>query len=282
MRSFGIIFALIALFSGCAAIKSGELKNLEGILTETPVQFFYPSQGGRIEGYLLRPEGTGPFPLAVLLHGHSFRRVGATRVLPVAERLTEELCYATLAISLPGYGESSLTGNDSDRELIKKIVVDGVAGVRGLTWIDGSRTLLYGFSRGAVFAAAMAGALPDLRGLVLHSGAYDLPRLYQETESPWVRSSLNPNGEVQPALFSILPEATTWSAPTLILHGANDRMIPANQALLLSDRLRTLAKPHRAVIFPDAGHRLPPDRVKNEVLSFLKQNVGTACAVSGP
>lgn len=263
---------------GC--IQTVPLRNLAASPAGTTIQFFYESQGGKAEAYLIRPEGSGPFPLMVLLHGDSLVRAGAQRVIPVAEQLSRELCYASLAISLPGYGSTEI-GGDSDRNIIAGVVLDGIAQVHELPWID-KGVMLYGFSRGAVFAATLADKIHSLRGVILHSGAYDLTRLYKDTSAQWVRKSLNPNGESNPYLFNILPEVPHWTAPTLILHGGKDQLIPTNQALLLRDRLEALGKPFRFAIFPEAGHRLPADGVKEEVLSFLTQNVGSACRTNGP
>jgi hypothetical protein len=39
--------------------------------------------------------------------------------------------------------------------------------------------------------------------------------------------------------------------------------------------------PHRTVIFPDAGHRLPLSGVSQAVFTFLQEYVGSACRPSG-
>lgn len=281
LRAISFIF-LISLLGGCYTLKPIALHNLDASPEGTTVQFFYESQGGKTEAYLVRPKGKGPFPLMVLLHGHSWSGDGAKRILPAAEQFSESLCYASLAISLPGYGMTEIPGDRDNKEIINGVVMDGISKVRELPWVNGQGVLLYGFSRGAVFAATMINKIEGLRAVVLQSGAYDLIRLYQDTSSQWIRRSLNPNGDANPLLFNILPDIPDWTAPTLILHGGNDQLIPANQAVLLHDRLAALGKPHRFAIFPEAGHRLPQDGVRDEVLAFLTKNVGSACAANDP
>ena len=46
---------------------------------------------------------------------------------------------------------------------------------------------------------------------------------------------------------------------------------------LLRDKLQSLRKPNRLVLFPGADHRLPNDEVKTAVLSFLTEQVGSVC-----
>jgi dipeptidyl aminopeptidase/acylaminoacyl peptidase len=272
-----IAFILAGLLYSCGFVQTIPVNDLEASPTGKVVKFFYPTQLGEAEGYLIRPKGVGPFPLVVLLHGHSWKGEGATKVIPAAEQISNELCYASLAVSLPGYGTTKVKMSYGIRETTAKVVLDGILRVRGLSWVDSKHIMLYGFSRGAVFAAELASQIPELVGVVLHSGAYDIGRLYNDTPSNWLRLSINPNGEANPPSFSVLPEVANWTAPTLILHGGSDQIVPASQAYLLHDRLASLGKPHRLVLFRDAGHLLPLDGVKKEVLSFLTQNVGSAC-----
>lgn len=241
------------------------------------VQFFYDSQGGTVEGFLSRPAKNGRFPLMVLLHGHDWARSGAQGVVPIAEQFSQELCYASLAISLPGYGSTRVAGSDADSDVVAGVVLDGIAKAAQLPWVDGTKIMLYGFSRGASFAAIVTGRIPELRGVILHSGAYDLMRLYLTTPNFWLRRLMNPHGKATPALFNVLADTANWTAPALILHGGRDDLIPATQATLLRDRLEALGKPHRFVLFPDSGHRLPPTTVKGEVVAFLAKYVGSGC-----
>lgn len=270
------LLGLLSLLYGCRAAQTIPIQNLEAAPPGNAVQFFYETSGGEAEGYLVRPKGDGPFPLMVLLHGDSWRRGGAKSIIPVAQQFSTDLCYTSLAISLPGYGMTKVAGT-SDRDVIARVVVDGISKVRDLPWVDRKTVMLYGFSRGAVFAATLVGMIQDLRGAVFHSGAYDLVRLYRETPSQWLRRSLNPKGETNPSLLNVLPEVSGWTAPTLILHGGKDQLIPTSQAFLLHARLQASGKPHRFVVFPDAGHHLPVSSVRDEVLAFLSQYIGSAC-----
>jgi len=240
----------------------------------------FASAGGQAEAYLIRPKGQGPFPLMILLHGHSWVGVGARRLLPVAETFAKEICYSTMAISLPGYGDTKIAG--STEEGTRAVVLDAVALAKQLPWVDAKRVYVYGFSRGAVVATALVNQIDAVKGVVLLAGAYDLPRLYRDTPSIWIRKLLNPNGDAAPKLQNFLPETERWNAPTLILHGTEDGMIPVSQAHLLNDQLESFGKPHRLVLFPDRGHWLRIEAIREPALNFLRANGGSACAANEP
>jgi dipeptidyl aminopeptidase/acylaminoacyl peptidase len=53
-----------------------------------------------------------------------------------------------------------------------------------------------------------------------------------------------------------------WYAPTLVLHGEKDSLVSVQQANLLRDSLDAAKKPYRFVLYPDNGHRLPPEDVR--------------------
>jgi dipeptidyl aminopeptidase/acylaminoacyl peptidase len=269
------------LLAACATLQPAlPLAELRGLSEATTARFLYPSAGGRAEAFLVRPRGAGPFPLIVLLHGHSLSGAGARRVLPAASLFANELCYAALAISLPGYGDTEVAGGPL-AEVTSEVVLDALAIAKRLEWIDARRIYLYGFSRGAVVAAALVSRIEGLKGALLHSGAYDLEKLYRETSSAWLRRLLNPNGDARPVLHNLLPEVARWQAPVLILHGQKDALIPASQAQGLSERLEKLGKPHKLVLFPERGHVVSMKEIKEPVFGFLQANGGGACAATG-
>ena len=151
-------------------------------LGDTPAggtsRFVFSTSDSNAEAYLTRPTGPGPFPLMILFHGHNLGSIGAESVVPQAEAFASDLCYAGLAVSLPGYGATEVV-RETDPKITLNVVLDGVSLVKKLPWIDSKRLYLYGFSRGAFFAALLANRLEGIEGIVLHSGAYDLNRFYQ-------------------------------------------------------------------------------------------------------
>ena len=219
----------------------------------------------------------GPFPLMILHHGHTLWSMGGESVVSEAEAFASDLCYAGLAVSLPGYGATEVPPG-MDPNITLKVVLDGVSLVKQLPWVDSKRLYLYGFSRGAFFAALLASRLDGIEGVILHSGAYDLNRFYQDTI--WFRSMLNPDGVKNPKLISILPEVPTWHAPTLVLHGEEDFLVSVEQANLLSESLEVAKKPYRLVLYPHSGHRLPTEDVRKKATAFLKETSGSACGGS--
>jgi dipeptidyl aminopeptidase/acylaminoacyl peptidase len=269
------IFYLVA----CNTAKTISMEALGDTPAGVTSRFVFPTSGSNAEAYLTRPAGPGPFPLMILLHGHTVGPIGAESMVPEAEAFARDLCYAGLAVSLPGYGATEVPPG-TDPKITLNVVLDAASLVKRLPWIDSERFYLYGFSRGAFFTSLLANRIEGIQGMVLHSGAYDLNRLYEET--PWFRSLLNPSGEENPKLISILPEVSTWYAPTLVLHGGKDSLVSVQQANLLRDSLEAARKPYRFVIYPENGHRLPAEDVRKITTAFLKENSGSACRPSVP
>lgn len=271
-----LLAALLSASTGCSAIQTVSQEQLPTIEAENTVRFFFPTAGGVAEAYLARPRGEGRFPLMLFLHGHSWVGRGAEQLLSTAEAISAEGCFASLALSLPGYGATKINGGPLDQQT-RQVVQDAIASAKRLEWVDASRVYLYGHSRGAVVAAAMINEVAGVEGAVLRSGAYDLPFLYQETDRWWLKKLLNPKSEANPKLYNLLDDVPAWKTATLILHGEQDSIIPPNQALRLRDRLRADGKNHRLVLYPDRGHWLRLRETKEPTLAFLRERSGWSC-----
>jgi dipeptidyl aminopeptidase/acylaminoacyl peptidase len=279
----GFILPVLCIFCGvaCNAAKTISIEALGDAPAGVTTRFFFPTSGSNAEAYLTRPAGPGPFPLMILLHGHTLGSIGAKSIVSEAEAFATDLCYAGLAVSLPGFGATEVRPG-MDPKITLNVVLGAVSLIKKLPWIDPKQLYLYGFSRGAFFTSLLANQIEGLKGTILHSGAYDLDRLYHETSSQWLRSMLNPTGEETSKLISILPDVSTWHAPTLVLHGEKDFLIPVKQATLLRDSLEVAKKHYRFVLYPNNGHRLPPKDVRKKATAFLQENSGSACRASAP
>ena len=271
-------FGIFHLFA-CNAAKTISIDALVDVSPGVTSHFLFPTSGSNAEAYLIKPAGPGPFPLMILLHGDTLGSIGAKSVVREAEAFANDVCYAALAVSLPGYGATEVLPG-TDPKVTLSVVLDAASVIRKLPWIDSKRSYLYGFSRGAFFTSLLANRMEGIEGIILHSGAYDLNRFYQD--APWFRSMLNPNGEQNPKLISILPEVSTWHAPTLVLHGGKDLVVSVQQANLLRDSLEAAKKPYQFVLYPDNGHLLPVADVRKKTTAFLKENFGSACRTSAP
>src|SRR5436190_11450655 len=67
---------------------------------------FYTSEGLKLEAYLFKPEGPGPFPLVVYNHGSRAADARSERPVEYVARLLVPAGYAVLVPERRGYGKS--------------------------------------------------------------------------------------------------------------------------------------------------------------------------------
>jgi len=153
----------------------------------------------------------------------------------------------------------------------------------------------YNISQKLVLMGASAGAhLALLQGLKYSSpvkakaiisfyGPTDLVAFYNNPPSPALQPSLH-------ALFGYSPEQNlagyqqaspaffvdNRSAPTLMLHGSNDQLVPIAQSILLKNKLESAGVVNKLVTYPNEGHGwmgTSLDDSYNQIVSFLSANV---------
>ena len=194
LRTFTLLFFVFFILVACNTATTIPIGPLSEIPAGATTRFIFPTSGSNAEAYLTRPTGSGPFPLMILIHGHTFGSMGgAASVVPEAEAFARDLCYAGLAVSLPGYGTTEVPPGADPKITLNvtlNVILDGVSLVKKLPWIDAKRLYLYGYSRGAFFAALLVNRIEEIKGVVLQSGAYELNRFYWDTV--WFRPMLNP------------------------------------------------------------------------------------------
>ncbi|TWO72026.1 lysophospholipase [Caenimonas sedimenti] len=233
----------------------------------------HPIAGGRLSGTLATPEGLGPWPVVLVIGGSGATdRDGNNPLLPEPcssfRRLAGALSargLASLRYDKRGVGRSVIAGLSESALRFDDLVDDAVALARLLRADERfSDLVLFGHSEGALVAALAANATPP-ELLVCASGAgeraSDLMRrqivqtLPADLASPAVRAldaleRQTPATDVPDTLAvlfrpTVQPYLMSWfrhspaevlanlAVPIMLLHGAADTQVPADQARLL-------------------------------------------------
>lgn len=220
-------------------------------------------------GELRLPEGTGPHPLVVVIHGGCWQSAyGVDHVRPLAAALTRE-GYATWAIEYrrlgdPGGGWPG-TFEDADAALAHVRVLAAAHP------LDPDRTVLLGHSAGGHLAlwlasranlpaasAFSAPAAPQVRGVVALAAITDLVR-YGEGEGscnasvhPLMGGKLDdvPERYVQVDPVRLVPPAS----PVRLVIGAVDPIVPRAQAETYEAWASRAGADVKIVSVPGAGH----------------------------
>ena len=170
-----------------------------------------------VEAWLLRPAAPATaFPLIIYTHGNG--ELIDEWVTPFA-RITEA-GIGVLLVEYPGYGRS---GGKPTQQSITAAILAAYDFARGHPDVDADRIVAYGRSLGGAAACVLAARRP-LAALVLESTFTSTADVM-----PWFLPRalvLDP--------FDSLTVVAAGVAPTLVLHGAHDRVIPYAHAEALA------------------------------------------------
>lgn len=255
-----------------------------------PEPISWPGEGGATAyGFLYRPthpevrapEGEAP-PLMVLSHGGP--TAATAGVLSAATAYWTSRGFAVLDVN---YGGSTGYGRAYRHRLAGTWgivdVGDCVAGARHLARtgvVDARRLAIRGGSAGGyVVLAALAFHDVFTAGLSSY-GVSDLAALARDThkfESRYPIGLIGPWPEAATtyAARSPIHHVDRLATPLLLLQGAEDKVVPPDQARLMADAVRAKGVPVALLEFPGEGHgfREPANQVRalEAETSFLAQ-----------
>ncbi len=212
-----------------------------------------PYRGRALAAYLRVPEGAVRPPAVIMAPGLD----------SVKEELQATAGYllrrglAVLAIDGPGQGESEyVMPIEPAYEQVAAAAADLLASRPD---VDGTRIGMFGVSLGGYYAARSAAYERRLLASVSLSGPYrfdrDWDRLPPQTRAAFQLRSFSDGPEQarqRAALLSLEGCADRIGRPLLILHGRQDRLIPADHAEWLASR----APGAELVIYDDGNHGL--------------------------
>jgi dienelactone hydrolase len=246
------------------------------------------SGAATLHGMLWRPQGHRPFPGILLNHGSGRTREDLERLGPYeqnAEKLGPVFArhgYVFLYLFRRGVGLSADQGanavdlmnaahgqearNALQLQLLENREMDdalsGLKFLRALTYVDARNVAAIGHSFGGSLTVLLAEREPNLRAVVVFSGAG-----YSFDRSPELRARL-------------LAAIDHVAAPVFFIHAENDYSLSSGK--VLDARREHIGKPHRLKIYPPIGHtvddghdflHLGVNIWEPDVFAFLDENM---------
>jgi dienelactone hydrolase len=242
-------------------------------------------RGQRVHGFYVTPEGDGPWPVVMRVHG------GPTS-LDMDEFHPEVQAYvdAGFAVGLVNYRGSMGYGRQWRDAVVGDIggpeledVNAGLADLIAREVADPARAVVGGWSWGGYVTLMELGTNPDawvcgVAGIPVGdyaAGYEDLSPILQAYDRALLGGT---PGEVPELMATRSPivHADNVRVPVLFLIGENDSRCPLRQAMLYVDRLAARGHPHQVYLFAtghgslDIEERIRQVRV---ILEFLAANV---------
>ncbi|MFZ0341594.1 MAG: prolyl oligopeptidase family serine peptidase [Gaiellaceae bacterium] len=235
--------------------------------------------GESIPVFLFLPEGDGPFPVVVTVHGgpESQWRPWYSSGFGA---LTQFLVARGYAVAAPnvrgssGYGKRFEHLDDVEKRL------DSVADLAALhAWlaarpeVDGSRAVVYGRSYGGYMVLAALAFQPELWAAGIEFVGISNLRTFLENTSVWRRAvrerEYGPLSDPE-----LLERLSPWSrldaikAPLFIEHGRNDPRVPVSESEAIHGELVRRGVRCELVIYEDEGHMV--EKLANRVDVFQR------------
>ena len=266
-----------------------EVVHLEGSFTPPAREFeswhFENEHGQSVHGFVATPDGQGPFPVVMFVHGGP-TSLDTDRWHPHVQAFAD----SGLAVGMVNYRGSLGYGREWRDALIGNVggpeLEDVNAGLRDLVArgiADPSRAVIAGGSWGGYVTLLELGKHPELWTCgVAAVPVGDYERSYDESApllQAYDRALLGDEPKNLPELMrdrSPIYFVDEVRAPVLVLIGRNDTRCPFGQAMAYVDRLAAREHPHEVYVY-ETGHSSfdVDERVRQTrlVLEFLARHV---------
>lgn len=227
---------------------------------------FFTFQSKKIGGFLYFPEGEGPFPAVIFVHGFS----GGTH-----ESKNKHMCETLANAGMVAFqfdfydrpnGLSEISISDMTVSLQLAVLRKAVDFVCGLDTVDTNRIGLTGHSLGGMTVMLYASADERIKALVVQSGLSDFGKsrstafgLHADWKSKgdhvfdtsWGTFTLKYDFIDDGLKHNVYSSLEKIKCPVLIFHGDEDEAIAVSQAY---EQKAHLKESDRLVIIPGADH----------------------------
>ena len=226
-----------------------------------------------------KPEGNGPFPTVIFIHGGLGDNREYTRAM-IDWSVSQLLLQEGFVVFSTDY-RVDLSGRDIGD------IVESFNFVAGLTFVDEQKIAYFGDSHGA-FLAIMTAIQTNPFALIHGWGVADMAEwygyikglqasYYKKVTEDLVKS-LGGTPDQSPEAYRLASPATHVArikCPILILHGELDEDVPVVHANLLAQAIEKAGGEYMLKIFKDAGHGLRSSEFREVmdplVLEFLNR-----------
>jgi len=234
----------------------------------------FPSFDGlKIYGFIFRPEGDGPFPGVLIIHGGRHGRA----LVPLGIDRAEEMAAAGYVVmhvdyrSSAGHGkafrEAASRGGEATRDCL-----EAAKFLAALDYVDADRLGVRGFSRGAHLTATVIQRTDMFKAAAMWCGFfYPEPRI-AEGESEPAAEELARWKELSPCA-----NAAETAGELLIIHSIEDDTLAPEQSLRFAEALTEAGREFTLIMLHNAGHgaKDPPQmrRAEDAIMDLFARNL---------
>lgn len=223
----------------------------------------YLSDGLRIKGYLVVPDGPGPFPCLIVNRGGN-PHLGVWTDDRVAVHLTALAALGYVVVASQYRGAAGSEGRDEFGGADVDDVLNLIPLLENVPSADTSRIGMLGGSRGGMMTYLALTRTNRIRAAVILSGASDLAETaHARPEMVQLFRQLIPNFDRNPEEAMKERSAVDWvnklpaNVPLLIIHGTADLRVSPSQAFDMARALYKAKRPFRFVMFEGGSHGVP-------------------------
>ena len=264
-----------------AVVVTGLFANLARAADVTVEENLTYGQGGDAELKLdlARPEGEGPFPAIVFIHGGGwFQGNRQAYKSQIREAAQKGYVAATISYRLMQFDQKQKETTTA-KPIFPAQIQDAKAAIRwlranaGKYHVDPERIGVTGGSAGGHLSllAGLAdkkanlegkGGHPDqssrVQAVVNFFGPTEMASAYETSSVAWIfRLFMGGTPDEVPATYKAASPVTYVSQddpPVLTLHGDRDKLVPIAQAKLLDEKMKAAGAPHTLIILEGQGH----------------------------